>query len=295
VGRYGLQVRNPDPFFWRWLPPLLECGPVLLRQLSVFSLLGLVGLVLLVSRRAPRVPRRHLLVLLVACAVFFVAPFVEERFPSRVLRSIQLVSQHHFWFYLRLLESVLIGLAVSVLGRRLFLSLPRRRWSRSRWLGAALASGLVLAGLGLVHHSYRSRLGFAMGRAARLDFSRDERSRDRTEVVAWLRRATVPSEVFLASDSVSLMVVGPAGRRTLALEPNFASQYVDVIPRYRARGALLLALASGNHEAAARVASKWGVRYLVLWNTEPFERGAAAGAGLEVAFESRSYRVLRLP
>ena len=297
VGRYHLRVLNAAPFEWRWLPSWRTASRILPQQLSVFSLLALPGLALLAWRPAPRIARRHAVLLLLTAAFFFATPFVEQHLGWRPLRVLQVVSQHHFWFYLRLLESVFVGFFLAVVtgvaGRALLRAghVERRRY---RLFATILSTVVVLAGLWVVYPSYRQRVSFKVGRNARQAITRNDRDAERTRLVAWMRRETGPREVFLASDRVALLVVGPAGRKTLVLDANFVSQYVDLGPREYARAALLRLLREGRREEARRIAKRRNVGYLVLWTRDRFPQGDAAAASLQPVYESRYYRVFRI-
>ena len=226
VGRYHLRVLNPAPFEWRWLPSWQPAARMLGHQLSLWSLLALPGLALLAWRPVSRTARRYALLLLLTTAFFFVTPFVDQHLGWRPLRALQVVSQHHFWFYLRLLESVFVGFflaAVTGFAGRALLRAGHVERGRYHLAATMLSTVVVLAGLWVVYPSYRQRVTFKVGRNARLAITRDDRDAERTRLVAWTSSTTGAREGFLASDQVALLVVGPAGRKTLVLDANFAS------------------------------------------------------------------------
>ena len=167
VGRYHLRVLNPAPFEWRWLPSWQPAARMLGHQLSLWSLLALPGLALLAWRPVSRTARRYALLLLLTTAFFFVTPFVDQHLGWRPLRALQVVSQHHFWFYLRLLESVFVGFflaAVTGFAGRALLRAGHVERGRYRLAATMLSTVVVLAGLWVVYPSYRQRVSFKVGR-----------------------------------------------------------------------------------------------------------------------------------
>ena len=65
------------------------------------------------------------------------------------------------------------------------------------------------------------------------------------EVRTFIRRVTPPTAVFLASHGAGITMVGPAGQKTVAMQPHFSNPYVDYETRARDRDDMFRQLANG--------------------------------------------------
>ncbi|MGE0455726.1 MAG: hypothetical protein AB7O37_18580 [Vicinamibacteria bacterium] len=288
LGRYGAHVQNAAPILWRWLPELRQAGPVLAAQLPWTSAFALMGLALCWrKRRRPGVAR--LLVLSGSALVFFLLGFAHDIPWLRRVSWIQLVPQHHFWFYLRVFEAALVGLAwAALLGLGFHRLKPYGVTSGRR---AALRGALVAVAVLVALPGYRQRTGLVAGRQAIARQHHDLRGVERRRLWEWLRHGTQPREVFLASDLDALLVVAPAGRRVLALDEAFSSPYVDLRPRVDARNRLLRLLAARRWPRLLALAHEWNVRHVLL----PAGEALPADAPLALEFSTALYRVYGVP
>jgi len=102
--------------------------------------------------------------------------------------------------------------------------------------------------------------------------------------------------VFVAPDDLALLVVGAAGRKTVALDPYFANPYVDARPRREARDAMLQALERGQSDAFAALGSRFGVTYVIRKKSDGPPLDEAPGLAREFAnARIRIYRVTGRP
>jgi len=86
---------------------------------------------------------------------------------------------------------------------------------------------------------------------------------DEIASISYLRSHTRPDDVVLASDSVAMRIVGPAGRKTVALDRYLSSPYVAVGQRRNDRDTMLRQLQSGNAGGFRSLALAYGVVSIV--------------------------------
>ncbi len=241
VWTHGMRVRNPEPLAWTWVA--LRDGPALLavaRQLGLDTLVACVGLALVATRPAQR---RFVLGWAAASAGWLAYGVLVPAAEARGIPLPRLAPLHHFLFAWKAVESALWGAALWSAAGLLVGRLPRRAGSpRSTsvgWWLAPLATALAVA---LVWPPYERRRCFVADQArARAQGAWT----DRAAAVDWIRAHTGRGTVFLAADDLALEVVLPAGRKTVALDPVFASPYVLPEPRRAARDAALRRLERG--------------------------------------------------
>ena len=134
-------------------------------------------------------------------------------------------------------------------------ALPHRRTARPAILLAAVA--LVVA---VALPSWRERDAFLAGRR---HAERDDSRLNRQEARDWIRARTAPGDVFLAADDLALVVVAPAGRKTVALAAYFSSPYVDWASRHEARDRLVRDLREEQADAFLSEARPLGVTFVI--------------------------------
>jgi len=255
VVRYRLRIRNPAPLDWAW-------APITLRTLPAFAAayvslptaaLAVAALAWLIRRD----PRRREASLVGAWALAAAAFFA-----LGVLREVaglgpRLIPRHHFLFYGRAAESVLVGYG----GATALLALGRRLGGGR--LGPLAPGALVLgvaAVIGVVLPSYRERDAFAAGHR---EAEREDSRLNREEAREWIRTYSRPDDVFLAADDLALLIVGPAGRKVIALNPYFSNPYLDAQARREARDTMVEDLRQKRPEAFAARARDLGVRFVI--------------------------------
>jgi hypothetical protein len=255
---YHLHVLNPTPLAWLW-PPLAEQGAAGVLDLGSWpeAAAALVGVVWLVARGDRPGESR----LIVAWAVVASALFLYTLAGSSLLRAgfaVPMVPPHHFLFSLKALESVLVGYGLSTLlvaaGRHLDVTALRGGKGE-----VALLLSLAL-GVGIAYPGYLGREAYVM---ARRQAEKDDAKITREEARDWIRAHTGPDDVFLAADDIALIVVGAAGRKSVALDPYFSNPYVDWKHRRDARNAMVAALESGGEGPFAALARDFGVTLVI--------------------------------
>jgi hypothetical protein len=280
--RYGLRIRNPAPLEWVWPPMALpNLAGFVASQVSLPAMAAaLVALVWLLRRD----PRRRERALLSSWAIAAAALLALALLREATGLGPRLVPRHHFLFYWRAAESALLGYgAATLLGALAWGRAPER-------LRAAASLAAVAAVIAIALPSYRERDAFL---ASRRDAERDDSRANRQEARDWIRAHSAPDDVFLAADDLALMVVGPAGRKTLALDAYFSNPYVDWRPRHDEREALVEALRERRVAAFLEGTRARGIGFVIhkrsdRWGPEGFPALAREFANARIGI----YRVL---
>jgi hypothetical protein len=229
--RYRLRILNQGPLEWIWPPLSLPELPAFMQTQESLpaAVLAIAALIWLLGRD-PR--RREASILgswaLAAALLFCLALLHEATGFGR-----HLIPRHHFLFYWRAAESALLGYGCAVAA----LALARRFGNAAlgRLAPAALVLGIAIAVVAAFPF-YRQREAFTSGRR---DAERDDSRLNRQEAREWIRAHTAPDDVFLAADDMALMIVGPAGRKVVAVNAYFSSPYVDWRARHETRDAMV--------------------------------------------------------
>ncbi len=140
----------------------------------------------------------------------------------------------------------------------------------------------------LLPHYAKRTAGF--GRTGIIDDSTLQAGLD---AYRYIRTSLRPDDVVLATDDRSLMVVGLAGAKVVAIEPLFSNLYVDWAKRSRARDEMISALKQGDEPAFEALADQYKVTH-VLWVAEDgpgFD--PAPFRGLAVEFDYKTTRIYR--
>lgn len=274
VGRYRLHVVNAAPGAWVWTG-VSSLSSVLRGAVNVRSAIAALGLVALIRRCRASMEARLVLAWAGAAFALLAYGFAQRSIGGRILFSLPL-PLFHFYFYLRAVGHVLIGVAV---------------WEIVTWAVAATARAAqinpvvaeTLAGtipallvIVLAVSSFGAyRRGPAFGEdlvAARQATFRQFDS----NLTARLRTETPPNAIVLASPENSLIEVAPAGRRVVAVPAEFSNPYVPIDPRARDQARLLDSLLARDRPTFVALARLRGVTHVVLGPAElaAFDEGA---------------------
>jgi hypothetical protein len=295
VGHYGLRIKNPAGLWWT--DPAVEVSAWALLTAGWWTM-PIAAIALLGAATRPVGPGegdnrgRWLLVAWLALSLTL---FVAHRFEVGMLRigrplGLPLLSpSHHFLFYFRAGLLVAFGAGLASLASLM-----------SRLLYRVARGGRRAIGPGAVFAVLISVVVIASGATwpQRADFTGmvDEARRifapsDWQALLRWIRHRTSPDDVFIAANSPALSIVGATGRKVVALDRFFANPYVDVQPRIVARQMYWEALAGGDCSGAARLARRYGAKYVIHARSPEIAPGTC---GLETVFEIPGVRIDRI-
>jgi hypothetical protein len=296
VGRYHLHVLNPAPAAWSSGELSLDRLPILIRgAAAVQAVLALAGAWWLISDRRARCRGRLLLDWLI-CNAAWLAWASGEQLVARIGWSIASpVPDYHWLFYWRALLGVLAGCGGFALARTAARVLVRLSGcGRNTSLDPVAASVTVLVIAVLLpwgYHRFESRFDFRNAVAAA---KLEGRMQGRVLGRQWITTSTSRDSVFLASDEAALSIVGPAGRKTVAVGPFFSNPFVDRTTRVRARTEMLEALRAGDQAGFCRLCRPFGVTHVVLNEEQTHEWTARISPFLAPGFEVGDVRIWRV-
>jgi len=248
---YRLHILNRTPMAWSWPPLTLAGFSSTLASNAVLLAAALPGLVLVKNR----VVRAWLF----AAALLTAYGLAHDAVPSLPV----IVPTFHFWRYLMAGATLLAGASVA--------------WTFERVAGRFATPALALALAVMVVWAlpqYRGRFDFVYGRGVA-----QGRNPDLSATATFLHKSTPPDAVVLGSRGLSLEVIGPAGRKVVGVNANWANPYVDNAPRVAARDAMLADIDAGRVDAFTARAMRDGVTHSVGMGQR--ECSAMAAAGLQ--------------
>lgn len=235
VGHYHLRVVNEAPQAWRYLPVTLAGLPELLPAHTMLLLAGAAGAVML--RQAA------LWAWLAAALGLMLYGLMRDLAPA--LPAV--VPTFHFWRYTVAVLTICAGASVW----RLSVRLAGRR-------AVALLIASALTTVWLYYPRYRSRFDFVYGRAIA-----EQRDPNLDLMVRFLHKSIPEDAVVLGSRGAALLVIGPAGRRTVAVNANWSNPYVDNANRVRDREEMFIALKAGDQERFTSLASRYELTHVM--------------------------------
>jgi hypothetical protein len=262
VWHYTLRVVNEMNMAW-WPPATLAGFPSTLRANAVLIGAGLAG-ALVVRHRAVRV----WLGVSVALTAYGLGRELAPALPA-------VVPTFHFWRYAVAALTLLAGAATWWVCQRV----------AGRHAAALLAAGAVAA-VGVFLPQYRTRFDFVYGRSVA-----EGRPPTHEAVTAFLRKSTPLDAVVLGSRGASLQIIGPAGRRVVAVNANWSNPYIDNVRRVQDRDAMLDALKRHEADGFDRLADAYRVTHVVGVGAE--ECGQMIGAEVQLLYRFEDLCVFR--
>ncbi|MEO8359387.1 MAG: hypothetical protein ABI672_05100 [Vicinamibacteria bacterium] len=300
VLNYGLHIRNAEPLNWNWEPfDAINALSLAAENLHLPQFIALLGFAAAAFRIRTRVNARILVAWPLSCLFLLFYSWTAAEARSRGLFLPNVSPAFHFVFWAKAAESALFGYGVRQIA----------------WLAASGGSALILRGRALRPKANllaaRALMGASViGMAAVLAPSFAGRadlvsSRHRARKFAskpgwdfaraWIRENTHRDDVFLASDEMALFVVGPAGRKVVAVGPVFSNPYVRWEPRAVARDAMFESLSTGSMSAFLRFSREYPVTYVIsdAVGRNPFAK--IGGEVMKPVFNRGNVRIFRTP
>lgn len=295
AGRYRLAVENGAPAGWTL--PATEPGNFLKlieAHATVGVALALIGVALLLFSDPERRERARIL----GRWAFVNGAFLALHYATPLFAAVgfglpPIVPAFHFLFYVEAILALLAGYALwrFVEWAARLLAPAFHPWASPAASAHVLLGAVLLAVLAMAVPRYRARQDLVESREQALRYEArqaDARARN------WIRTATRPGSVFLASDLVSLYVVGPAGGKVVSLEAVFANPYVRVTDREADRRVMMDALASGDRDEFCALATRYDVRYVIADANRPVEPLVPHLTFLTDAYSVRGIQVWRV-
>ncbi|MDP7037898.1 MAG: hypothetical protein QGI45_01965 [Myxococcota bacterium] len=266
LGNYSLIIKNTAPSAWIFEPLLLErMSAFFLGEINFINLLALLGLYRVCRTKGELRSARLLLLTWGGWALaFFFYGYLRQLAANNGLFSLNVVPEVHFLFYLRALASVCVGIALVFLCEffvRRFLQNKLRETPPETQLITVLILVLALVFVS-TYDTYSDRHDFVHSRRIALHLDRWVKSHD---VYDWLREYTQPEDVFLTTNHLALFIVGPAGRKVVAVHDNrFSNPYVDWKERLMANNMMLEYLAENQLDEFRILAQEYGVTHVLV-------------------------------
>lgn len=257
VGDYMLDQKNRVPSAFTYNPLSLRHGKLFLfhnlNWVNGLAIIGLVRLWWMPATTAVRLMRSWMLVCAFLLVYAYLAVALGDRWGIKLPMS---VPTFHFYFYFKGVLAVGFGCGVWFLLERAAKSL---RPSRRSWTTPATIAivGLILIA---VYPSYANRSDIAVVRHRALHRSADKEAADILDHMV----ATVPWDaVVLCDEQLSMDILMPAARKTVATASSMANPYVPPEPRIRARDELMSGLVRERTNIGATLAA-YDVTYLLV-------------------------------
>jgi dolichol-phosphate mannosyltransferase len=294
VGNYGLRIVHLHPTFWIY--PDMEVanlGRFLNERLSRNVVVpALVGLVALLTTRRARPSWAWLLGWMGLAMLGVMYSYVWQIQAARNVIWPSVVPGFHYLRYFDAGESILAAYGVVTAGGGLAWLVAR--WPATAPWGAPLTRRLVpaLLGAALVSLSYP-----AYARRVDLTMYRDQAQQmflgvDDVNMFRWLRRELGPTDVVAAPELLSLIMIGPAGRKVLVVDRFFSNPYVSWAERYDTLNALYYGLDGGFCDNFRERADQYHVTHVVT-AADAVRPEVASRCGIVPGFVGRNWIVYR--
>jgi hypothetical protein len=263
LGHYGLQTRNPFPA--ESPDALLELynRKALLRKLVLATPFVPAMVALAHHLWRERTPPRDVLLAWTIAVVFFLAVSDLRLLAARAGVTLpSIVPSFHYFLHFTALVSIGFGLAVRYAARWIesASAQARRHAAASRIPVPVGVLTLVAAALLWSLPSYFRRadvsLLSAWGAQYAVSVPRD--------AYAWLRQHATPADVFLTTDDLALYLVGPAGRKVVAVNRYYSHPYVDWERRDADRHRLFGLLRGPDVAGFDQLAAAYGVTHVLV-------------------------------
>ncbi len=232
--QYQFAVVNTRPLSWEWVGVLtLDTLPQFLKDNAMLVGLAAFGAVITTARL--------LLVWLASAAVLLL---------FALLPTAPLIPAFHFWKWTTAAMALLAGTTLAWLCS----TAPAHAWAALRQTGRPPRGvnfiAIFLTGTAVVWHWHTY---------VNLDDFQARPQSIPTDAVDFLRELTGPNDVVLGNNQAVKIIIGPAGRKTVALDGYLANPYVLFSPRAQARRGMLSAIEAADVQTYNDLARQYNV------------------------------------
>ncbi len=299
LGHYRLKILNPAPCNWVYEPLLLSnvrnfMNQILSRRLLLlFVIIGLGGLIL---RKEKRTERNILLLWLVIACGWIVHNYIWQMLRQRGIDTLRMLPAYHFVFYFHAAEAFLFGYGAVTVCRWLFklVQYGRGLIQRFRLLKPLLHPRIQRMALLLlltvtfvkVYPSYKARDDYREFRVVM-----NERP-DWQQAYSWIRKNTRPTDVFLAPDYLGRFIVGPSGRKVVAVRAVFSNTYVEWAQRWADHEAMFEYAKQSNEDGFQKLTARYRVTHVIAFDQSK-DIDDAAPTFLEKTFQRDKLSIYR--
>ncbi len=287
AGHYHLKIVNQYPTFWIYPEMELTNLGAFLAERAGRSLVPalLVGLVALVA--APARARAMVLASMGLALAGVVYSYVWQYQLARDIAWPSVVPGFHFLRYFSAGEAMIAAYGVMAAGG-LVATMLTRHAAATRWrpvLQRAVPAVLALSLVAVNYPAYAARIDLTGYRTqAKKMFT----GPDFDDLFHWVRQRLTPQDVVAAPENLALSLVGPAGRKVLAVERFFSNPYVDWQVRHINLDALYYGLDGGYCPSFKERADRFHVTH-ILAKTGSVQPAIVADCGLTPRFTGREW------
>ncbi len=287
---YRFRVINPWPGIYLETPLLLaNLQSTLWQGLNLPTALAVLGLVTLALGKRPPAVRVLILAWLAILLLFLGHSYASQGLRPR-WQLPQLLPAHHFALSLNALRSMLFGCGAMALAGGLLALIracfmrAQKKTRRTAWqepMAALLALAALFAACG---PGYPSWLEFTRPPEERLPFAQIHQ--DLVRCYDWTMAHCQPDDVFLSEESLALLVLEPAARKTVCPMLFYGSPYADVLKRLNDREAMFDALRAKDETRFHDLAKSRHVSFVLVQGREKSLLEQAGFSCFQPAFES---------
>jgi hypothetical protein len=297
IGKYHAHIVNRKPFeyvdtifIWR------NFGDMIRANASISFLVAMVGFGWFYKKFEQPLIRKIIFTWLwVSVIMFFYTTLVGSVDEHLHIKLPGTVPSYHYFYYLKVLQSVFFGFGfVFLLKRPIQWAANRLNGQPSKdrsWISPALF--ILCAGLYLLvyYPIYKDRLDFGYIRETSLTVGKQTDKIDAYHYIV----ANIPADkVFLCEQEASLFPVLPTARKMVSIGITFSNPFVDFNERENDRDSMLAFLKNGQPETTRALFKKYGVDYVILENRKLTEYKQLVLVNAELQYRNFRYSLFRV-
>ena len=264
AGHYHLKIVNQYPTFWIYPEMELSNLQAFLAERAARSIVPalLVGVVAFATTSAWPQARAGVVASTGLALAGVVYSYVWQYQLEHGSTWPSVVPGFHFLRYFSAGEAIIAAYGVAAMGSACA-AFAARRAAAAWWppvLRRAVPAALACVLVGVSYPAYASRIDLTGYRnQAQRMFS----GPDFDDLFRWVRERLTPEDVVAAPENLALSLVGPAGRKVLAVERFFSNPYVDWQTRHINLDALYYGLDGGYCDSFKERADRFKVTHIL--------------------------------